>query len=111
MKLMFNIMENCSQKFVSYFANQQTKTVDVELKDIFTRFTNDVIAGATFGVQVDSLHDRNNDFYIKGKAIANFLNGTTLLKVLFYSVFTTPMKVNKLFMIFYLLLFYFLFSY
>lgn len=90
-------MENCSQRFVSYFANQQSKTVDVELKDIFTRFTNDVIASTTFGVQVDSLHDRNNDFYIKGKAIANFLNGTTLLKVFFYSVFTTPMKVKNVY--------------
>lgn len=104
---MFNIMEDCSRKFASYFLNQQSTTVDVELKDIFTRFTNDVIASATFGVQVDSLQDQNNEFYLKGKAIAGFINGTALFKIFFYNVFTTPMKVKCCFTSLHLLLLHF----
>lgn len=98
MKIMFNIMEECSRQFSSYFINQETDVIDVELKDIFTRYTNDVIASTTFGVQVDSLRDRDNEFYRMGKAFANF-DGTAIFKVFFYSVFTTPMKVTFKFII------------
>ncbi|KAJ3645285.1 hypothetical protein Zmor_022951 [Zophobas morio] len=37
------------------------------MKDILTRFTNDVIANTAFGVECDSLGDRENEFYLMGK--------------------------------------------
>lgn len=94
MKIMFNMMEECSRQFADYFKAQDSETIDVELKDIFSRYTNDVIASTTFGLKVDSLRERNNEFYSMGKAYANF-NGAALFKIFFYSIFTTPMKVTK----------------
>lgn len=72
---MFNMMEECSRRFTDYFISQESETINVELKDIFTRYTND-------------------EFYRMGKAYAN-VNGAALFKVFFYSIFTTPMKVMK----------------
>lgn len=94
MRMMFNTMEECSRQLVSYFANQQSDTVDVELKDIFTRYTNDVIAANIFGVQVDSLRDRDNEFYRNGKAFAT-IDGVAVFKLFLYGIFTTPMKVKR----------------
>ncbi|XP_053974933.1 cytochrome P450 9e2-like, partial [Hylaeus volcanicus] len=45
---------------------------NLELKDVFTRYTNDVIATCAFGVEVDSLADRDNAFYLNGKKATNF---------------------------------------
>jgi cytochrome P450 family 9 len=41
------------------------------MKDLFTRYTNDVIATAAFGVGVDSLMEPSNEFYSMGKEITN----------------------------------------
>lgn len=44
----------------------------IDLKDIFTRFTNDVIASAAFGIEVDSLNNPKNKFYLMARTILNF---------------------------------------
>lgn len=85
-------MEECSRQFANYFINQQTDVVHVELKDILTRYTNDVIACTTFGFQVDSLKEQNNEFYQMGKSFSAFDEYATF-KILLYSAFPTLMKV------------------
>lgn len=85
-------MEECSRQFVSYFTSQESETIDVELKDTFTRYTNDVIAATTFGLKIDSLREQNNQFYRMGKAYAK-LNGAAFFKVFLFTIFTTPMKL------------------
>lgn len=91
---MFNTIEECSRQFANYFITQKSETIDVELKDIFSRYTNDVIAATTFGLKIDSLREQNNQFYRMGKAYANF-NGAAFFKVFLFTLFTTPMKVRK----------------
>ncbi|KAF5288522.1 hypothetical protein FQA39_LY15390 [Lamprigera yunnana] len=66
MKMLFNLMRDCSTEFVKYFQSQKGEIV-VELKDTFTRFTNDIIATSAFGIQCNSLKDRTNKFYLMGK--------------------------------------------
>lgn len=41
----------------------------MDAKDAFTRFTNDVIASVFFGISVNSMEDRNNEFSVKGKDV------------------------------------------
>lgn len=41
------------------------------MKDLFTRYANDVIATSAFGIHVDSLEDQQNEFYEMGKAAVN----------------------------------------
>ncbi|XP_059058018.1 uncharacterized protein LOC131851527 [Achroia grisella] len=46
--------------------------VDIEAKDLTTRYANDVIASCAFGLKVDSHMDERNEFYQKGKSAATF---------------------------------------
>ncbi|CAK1596657.1 unnamed protein product [Parnassius mnemosyne] len=47
--------------------NSETGYIDIDSKDLTTRYANDVIASCAFGLKVDSHNDRNNIFYAKAK--------------------------------------------
>lgn len=72
MKAMFILMNESAEFFVQFFKNQNDDIKEVEMKDIFTRYGNDVIASVVFGLKVDSLRDRNNKFYLMGKEVTDF---------------------------------------
>ena len=46
--------------------------LSLELKDLFTEFTNDVIATAAFGIQCNTLQNPDNEFYRVGKEFNKF---------------------------------------
>lgn len=73
MRAMFNLMSECARDFAEHFTNKLTDEItEIELKGIFTKYTNDVIASAAFGIKCDSLADENNTFYLMGKRITRF---------------------------------------
>lgn len=75
MRQMFQLVVDCSEQATDILlseAKASTKPYVPEMKDLFTRFTNDVIASAAFGIKVNSLTDRDNEFYTMGKASTNF---------------------------------------
>ncbi|KAK9885349.1 hypothetical protein WA026_010846 [Henosepilachna vigintioctopunctata] len=84
MRYMFELMNNNSKMFVQHFLQKNERKVEVAFKDAFTRFTNDVIASTDFGVHVDSLKDRNNEFYLMGKEASDFTSFTRKVKFFFY---------------------------
>lgn len=51
----------------------------VDTKDLFSRLTVDVIGTCAFGVNVDSLNEPKNDFYVWGKKATN-LEGLQMVK-------------------------------
>lgn len=71
MKVIFSLMTECAEEYVNYFLKQK-KAIDIELKDITTRFTNDVIATVAFGAKCDSINEKNNEFYRMGKKTTTF---------------------------------------
>ncbi|KAJ3645291.1 hypothetical protein Zmor_022957 [Zophobas morio] len=66
-KYMFTLISQSGEQFVQYFLKKEESLITIEMKDSFTRFTNDVIANTAFGVECDSLEDSNNEFYTMGK--------------------------------------------
>lgn len=75
MRFMNNLMSEVTEQFVEYFwekAKRQKNPVEVEMKDILTRYANDVIATTAFGIKCDSLKQPTNEFYIMGKDATNF---------------------------------------
>jgi hypothetical protein len=62
----------------------------LELKDIYTRCTTDVIATTAFGLKVDSLQDPTNKFYMMGQEATNF----GLMKWFFVLALPMIMKVS-----------------
>ncbi|XP_026324886.1 cytochrome P450 9e2-like [Hyposmocoma kahamanoa] len=46
--------------------------LDIDAKDLTTRYANDVIASCAFGLKVDSHTEEDNQFYAMGKTASNF---------------------------------------
>nr|ULR85442.1 cytochrome P450 [Spodoptera frugiperda] len=67
--------------------------IDIDCKDLTTRYANDVIASCAFGLKVDSQTEQNNEFYVMGKAATNF-NFLQILK--FFLILNIP-RVTKMF--------------
>lgn len=72
-----------------------TGHLELEFKDLFARYTNDVIANSAFGIKINSLKDRNNEFITMGKEATNF-KGIVIVKFFFMVVCSSLMKVNVL---------------
>lgn len=66
-KGMFFLISECAENFIDYFLQKHEEIIVIDVKDITTRFTNDVIATTAFGIKCDSLRNRNNEFYVMGK--------------------------------------------
>ncbi|XP_026672903.1 uncharacterized protein LOC108629176 [Ceratina calcarata] len=72
MKSMFVLMRECAEEYGNYLASLKSEETTIELKDTFTRYTNDVIATCVFGVSVNSIKDVTNKFYVFGREATNF---------------------------------------
>ncbi|XP_058837427.1 probable cytochrome P450 9f2 [Topomyia yanbarensis] len=84
MRHMFELVANCARSMVDFYTSEAKagKTLEFEMKDTFSRFGNDVIATVAFGIEVNSLKDRDNEFYLKGKQMLNFQSIMVLVKFL-----------------------------
>uniref|UniRef100_A0A182S9K1 Cytochrome P450 n=1 Tax=Anopheles maculatus TaxID=74869 RepID=A0A182S9K1_9DIPT len=96
MRQMFDQVVECSADVVQYY-REQNHDVDgreYEMKEVFSRYTTDVIASCAFGLKVDSFRDPTNAFYTNGKRMIDFARFKILLKVIAYRVF--PWLMEKL---------------
>lgn len=66
---------------------------EIEIKEMFTRYTNDVIASTAFGFKSNSFENRENEFFMMGKKATNF-SGWQFLKFQGYATFPKLMKVT-----------------
>ncbi|XP_055529196.1 cytochrome P450 9e2-like [Wyeomyia smithii] len=86
MRQMFNLVVECSENTAQHFLKraQSGTTLEYEMRDVFSRFANDVIASCAFGIQVDSLQNKNNDFYLNGKKMVDFNRISVLFRFIGY---------------------------
>ncbi|KAM3960614.1 putative cytochrome P450 9f2 [Aphomia sociella] len=70
MRLMMPFMSDIIKNIVDYMKENITDETHVD--DLVRRYTLDVIASAGFGLQVNSLKDRNYQFYKMGANLFNF---------------------------------------
>ncbi|XP_072396671.1 cytochrome P450 9e2-like [Diabrotica undecimpunctata] len=96
MKVMFTLMTECAQNFSKHFQNKNEDVVELELKETFTRFTNDVIATTAFGIKVNSLDDPDNEFYLMGREVSNFTGTLKMLKFMIAAAFPRLADLLKL---------------
>ncbi|KMQ85974.1 cytochrome p450 9e2-like protein [Lasius niger] len=84
MKIMFDLISKCSSEFVNYLVDHPELCVSIETKQIFRRYTTDVIATAGFGISVNSMKDQNNEFYMRGIEINKSFSGVlAMFKIVF----------------------------
>lgn len=94
MKNLFQIMDKSGSRFLQYFLEQKEDIFALDMQDVFTRFTNDVIASSVFGAEVDSLKEPNNEFYVKGKYATDLTIFPTNLKVILSIMHPGIYRVN-----------------
>ncbi|XP_012541825.2 cytochrome P450 9e2-like [Monomorium pharaonis] len=90
-KAMFILMSDCASNFIDFLSKLPADR-NVEMKECFAKYTNDVIATCAFGVTVNSMKNPNNDFYIYGKEATTF---SRLRTIKLYIVRSMPV-ISKL---------------
>lgn len=97
MRMMFDLICECSNKFVNTLRSQsqQANGLESESKDLFSRYTTNIIATCAFGLEIDALVDRDNEFFMSGKQITNF-DGIQGVKLLLLDVIPKIMKFLRI---------------
>ncbi|XP_030558681.1 cytochrome P450 9c1 [Drosophila novamexicana] len=97
-RLMFELINACNVEAVRYLERKLEagggEGIELELKEFFTRYANDVIATAAFGIQVNSFVDEENEFFTLGQRVSefSFWGG---IKVLLYILMPRVMKALR----------------
>lgn len=84
MRLMCSLISECAEQTCEQLQKEVGNgrgPKEYNLADLFQRFANDAIATSAFGVQLNSMADKDNEFFKKGSVIANF-DGVQGLKML-----------------------------
>lgn len=79
-------MSETAVNMVKYLSTLPANENMVEMKDIFTRYANDVFATCAFGIVIDSLADRKNKFYTLGRETLD-IHSVTILKLIVIKIF------------------------
>ncbi|XP_011642831.1 probable cytochrome P450 6a13 [Pogonomyrmex barbatus] len=91
LKILLESVKQVCEKFENYVDKKLGKTgrAELELKELFARFTSQVVAGAGFGVDGMSFDDEKEkeSFYTMGKS---FLEGSSLNNLIFTFVLFIP---------------------
>lgn len=91
MRLMFELVDDSTRDFVQGLRNRSNSEI-IELRDLFSRFTTNIIATCAFGLKVDAVNDKNNEFFESGKIFTSF----TTAQVIKFFLFDSLPKIMKL---------------
>lgn len=93
LRLMFELIHDTTVQFMN-----SLKTIEdnqngfqIEQKDLLSRYATNIIATSAFGLKLDAVTERENEFYLAGKEITNF-EGVQGVKLLALDVFPNVMK-------------------
>lgn len=85
MRHMFDLVRDCAATSTHFLLSTFFTTVGsempMEMKDFYTRVTNDVIASCAFGLKINSLFDRENVFYETGCKIQHLSSMRAFFKI------------------------------
>ncbi|KMQ88036.1 cytochrome p450 9e2, partial [Lasius niger] len=95
MKNMFKLMSDYAAEFSNYLTQMPAEKRIMEIKEVFTRYTNDVIATCAFGITVDSMRNPKNEFYVYGKEATTF-NSISFIKICIFRSLPWLAQIIKL---------------
>lgn len=70
---------------MEYLRGKNEDVIEIELRDLFKRYSADTIASIAFGIDCNSYKDETNDFMRMGAELTDF-GGLQKLKRLLYTV-------------------------
>ncbi|KAG8040148.1 hypothetical protein G9C98_000718 [Cotesia typhae] len=92
-KFLFTLMAEVSRNVIKHLEDHPQECELLDAKDLFTRYANDVIATSAFGLSVDSLKDRTNEFYLRGKDATNLTGASRFFKFMMGMMFPRMMRL------------------
>ena len=66
LKMMFQTVLDVADKLIETLEKESSKSGQLEVKDLMSRFTTDVIGSVAFGIECNSLNDKTAKFYEMG---------------------------------------------
>ncbi|XP_017777346.1 PREDICTED: cytochrome P450 9e2-like [Nicrophorus vespilloides] len=94
MKEMTDLMLQLSHNFFKYLSKNGKSRFAVDMKDLSTRYTNDIIASCAYGIECNSLKDKSNDIYKLGKQIS--FDNVRVLKIFGFNIMPKLMKMMNI---------------
>ncbi|XP_012250706.2 cytochrome P450 9e2-like [Athalia rosae] len=88
MKTLFKLIKESTSNLIDNLKARSSESTEFAMRDVLTRHTNDVIMTSAFGLSVDSLKDKNNDFFTTGQEATNF-SGARSVKFFLLRIFPT----------------------
>lgn len=84
MRQMFELVSECGDELVGHLQQRADRgeIINYEMKDLFSRYTNDVIASCAFGIKVNSLANPNNEFFENGQLLSRSISILDIMKYL-----------------------------
>lgn len=81
----FDMIVDCAENTVKHLSDEcnKGKPVRWEMKELFSRYTTDVIALCAFGLEVNSFKDRKNAFFTIGMSSLNWRTLKIALRLFF----------------------------
>jgi cytochrome P450 family 9 len=67
---MYHLIGECAENFAKHFEGKGP--LEVEMRDVLTKFANDVIATTAFGIEVNSIENPKHEFYTMGQKFTQF---------------------------------------
>lgn len=98
MRQMFELVSECGDELIGHL-QERAKTgevIDFEMKDMFSRFTNDVIASCAFGIKVNSIKDPKNEFFVAGQKFNSFSSITVMARIMVIRLLPMVAKFFKI---------------
>ncbi|XP_076249789.1 cytochrome P450 9e2-like [Calliopsis andreniformis] len=77
MRAMYKLIWDCAENFVDFIVSESKEGKVYDLKDIFGRYTTDVIATCSFGHTLDSMRNPDNQFYVFARNALKFTIATS----------------------------------
>ncbi|XP_077262994.1 putative cytochrome P450 6a20 isoform X2 [Temnothorax americanus] len=69
LKQMFDIVKECGEELTNYLETKAQLRDSVEMKDMFARYTTDVIMSTAFGIKSNCIEEPNNEYRKQSKNI------------------------------------------
>ncbi|XP_014488267.1 PREDICTED: cytochrome P450 9e2-like [Dinoponera quadriceps] len=92
MKVMFELVSRCSHEFTEYLADHPELWPSIDTDDALRRHATDVIATSAFGISVNSMKERNNEFFMRGMEVIDFSSFVAVSKMMLFRATPRIMK-------------------
>jgi cytochrome P450 family 6 len=69
MKMMFSLMNECAEELRNFLEGPASRNEDLEIKEIMSKFTTDIIGSCVFGLKCNAINDPNSEFRNMGRRV------------------------------------------